>query len=98
MRERSFCWNVPSLTFTSKTVVICQDRLGTKHREGPEKTHDVSFHTRGLTGEKVAEVMAGWTLQTGYPLVTVEEKVAGTLTLRQERFLSGENYPDKTIK
>jgi aminopeptidase N len=93
-------WNTPVLFSLS---LIKNDRhlprqARDNHREGAEKTDDVSFHTRGFTGEKVAEVMAGWTLQTGYPLVTVEEKVAGTLTLRQERFLSGEEHPDKTIK
>ena len=39
------------------------------------------------SGKPVKEVMGSWTLQTGYPLLTVEEAEGGMLKVAQQRFL-----------
>jgi hypothetical protein len=39
------------------------------------------------SGLPVKEVMSTWTLQMGYPLLTVEEDGAGGLSVTQQRFL-----------
>lgn len=39
------------------------------------------------SGKPVKEVMSTWTLQTGYPLLSVEENVDGTLSIEQRRFV-----------
>nr|KAG5707291.1 hypothetical protein BaRGS_000065 [Batillaria attramentaria] len=72
------------------------------HAYGNAETHDLweSLQNAGSIGEglTVSEVMDTWTLQMGYPVVTVKKKGNNQLTLTQERFLVGEPSPEQEAK
>jgi puromycin-sensitive aminopeptidase len=57
------------------------------------KTEDLWRELEKVSGRPVRKIMAGFTKQTGYPLVTVEEK-GGTLEISQKRFIF-DGSPDK---
>ena len=62
-----------------------------RHREHCAAAEDLWAALCEVSGEPIARIVAPWTLQTGYPLVSLrrrQEKGVGIIELHQERFLA----------
>ncbi|CAF1212201.1 unnamed protein product, partial [Didymodactylos carnosus] len=54
-------------------------------------TENLWTHLANISNKPVSDVMGGWTLQMGYPLLTVHEQQSGNqriVTLKQQRFIA----------
>lgn len=63
----------------------------TRHMYKNACTEDLWNALAEVSSKPVGEIMSGWTMQMGYPMIKVGQKVDGTsrtLTLEQERFLA----------
>lgn len=58
-----------------------------KHAYGNTQTGDLWASLAEASGKNVEDVMKVWTKNIGYPVVTVTEKDANTIHLKQNRFL-----------
>jgi puromycin-sensitive aminopeptidase len=58
-----------------------------KHREANATADDLWAALAEASGQPILELANGWIRQTGYPLVTVEER-EGRIVLRQQRFFA----------
>lgn len=67
-----------------------------KHAYGNTETSDLWDALADASGKNVEEVMAKWTKQIGYPVVTVTETDSNTIHLKQNRFLrTGDIKPEE---
>ncbi|KAK6184662.1 hypothetical protein SNE40_007092 [Patella caerulea] len=68
----------------------------TTHKYGNAKTSDLWESLQGVSGSNinVKDVMDTWTLQMGYPLVTIKRS-EDSVTLEQDRFLFNPNSDEK---
>lgn len=67
-----------------------------KHAYGNTQTGDLWACLADASGKKVEEVMAAWTKEVGYPVLTVTEKGPDTIHIKQNRFLrTGDVKPEE---
>lgn len=67
-----------------------------KHAYGNTQTGDLWASLADASGKKVEEVMAAWTKEVGYPVVTVSESGPDTVHVKQNRFLrTGDVKPEE---
>lgn len=62
-----------------------------RHREGTATASDLWAALAEVSGVAIEEIVSPWTLQTGYPLVSLQRRTRGDLDLielAQERFLT----------
>lgn len=67
-----------------------------KHAYGNTQTGDLWASLADASGKKVEEVMAAWTKEVGFPVVTVSESGPDTVHVKQNRFLrTGDVKPEE---
>ncbi|KAJ4396954.1 Aminopeptidase 2 mitochondrial [Gnomoniopsis smithogilvyi] len=67
-----------------------------KHAYGNTQTGDLWASLAEASGKEVEEVMASWTKEVGYPVVTVSETSPDTIHVKQNRFLrTGDVKPEE---
>ncbi|CAN8099109.1 unnamed protein product [Discula destructiva] len=67
-----------------------------KHAYGNTQTGDLWASLAEASGKEVEEVMASWTKEVGYPVVTVSESGPDTIHVKQNRFLrTGDVKPEE---
>lgn len=67
-----------------------------KHAYGNTQTGDLWACLADASGKKVEEVMAAWTKEVGYPVLTVTENGPDTIHIKQNRFLrTGDVKPEE---
>ena len=59
-----------------------------KHKYGNAATTDLWKALSDASGKPVQEMMAGWTGEMGYPVLTVAEAGANQISLKQNRYLN----------
>ncbi|KUI53963.1 Aminopeptidase 2, mitochondrial [Cytospora mali] len=67
-----------------------------KHAYGNTQTGDLWASLAEVSGKQVEEVMAAWTKQIGFPVVTVSETESDSIHVKQNRFLrTGDVKPEE---
>ncbi|KUI66742.1 Aminopeptidase 2, mitochondrial [Cytospora mali] len=67
-----------------------------KHAYGNTQTGDLWASLAEVSGKQVEEVMAAWTKQIGFPVVTVSETDSDSIHVKQNRFLrTGDVKPEE---
>lgn len=67
-----------------------------KHAYGNTKTGDLWASLSEASGKNVSEVMAAWTKEVGYPVLTVTDNGADSIHIKQNRFLrTGDVKPEE---
>ncbi|KAK9475131.1 peptidase family M1-domain-containing protein [Dipodascopsis tothii] len=83
--------------FLGEDVFIAGVRVYLKrHQYGNTQTSDLWDALSEVSGKDVSSLMASWTKQIGYPVLTVTEVNERTIRVRQNRFLtSGDVKPEE---
>lgn len=67
-----------------------------KHAYGNTQTGDLWASLSEASGKNVSEVMAAWTKEVGYPVLTVTDNGADSIHIKQNRFLrTGDVKPEE---